>query len=110
MSTFSDSTYSQNRSRRDSCLQAYKLRDTSTTGQQEYQQNSASGLNMKMPVTGSERVKKRRGKPRKYRPETNEAPLVFVPGPPSFTVSQPSGDCGGCGPVAEGEPCLLLRR
>ncbi|KAF8050163.1 hypothetical protein N665_2033s0002 [Sinapis alba] len=63
---------------------------------QQYQHNSAGGgnpaLNMNMPVemTGSEPVKKRRGRPRKYGPE-----LGLVPRAP-FTVSQPS-DGGGSG-------------
>ncbi|KAF8046364.1 hypothetical protein N665_3784s0004 [Sinapis alba] len=68
---------------------------------QQYQHNSAGGgnptLNMNMPVemTGSEPVKKRRGRPRKYGPE-----LGLVPRAP-FTVSQPSGD-GGSGGSGEG--------
>ncbi|CAH8310803.1 unnamed protein product [Eruca vesicaria subsp. sativa] len=59
---------------------------------QQYQHNN-SALNMNIPVdmTGSEPVKKRRGRPRKYGPE-----LGLVPRDSSFTVSQPSGD-GGSG-------------
>lgn len=64
--------------------------------QQQYQHNSAGGgnpaLNMNMPVemtTGSEPVKKRRGRPRKYGPE-----LGLVPRAP-FTASQTSGGGGG---------------
>ncbi|KAG2332747.1 hypothetical protein Bca52824_003927 [Brassica carinata] len=63
---------------------------------QQYQHNSGGGgnpaLNMNMPVemTGSEPVKKRRGRPRKYGPE-----LGLVPGASPFAVSQPSG--GGSG-------------
>lgn len=63
---------------------------------QQYQHNSAGGgnpgLNMNMPVTmtGSEPVKKRRGRPRKYGPE-----LGLVPGAPTFTQAQTSG--GGSG-------------
>lgn len=41
-------------------------------------------------MTGSEPVKKRRGRPRKYGPE-----LGLVPGAPSFTQAQTSG--GGSG-------------
>lgn len=53
---------------------------------------------MNVPVMGSEqRVKKRRGRPRKYEPGSGEASLGFVPGPPSYTVSQPSGGDGGGG-------------
>ncbi|KAF8108842.1 hypothetical protein N665_0104s0155 [Sinapis alba] len=70
----------------------------SSSPQQHYQHSSAGGFNMNMPVTGSEqRVKKRRGRPRKYGPESGEASLGFAPGPPSFTVSQPSGGSGGGG-------------
>ncbi|WZZ46485.1 hypothetical protein YC2023_042744 [Brassica napus] len=54
-------------------------------------------LELEHARNGSERVKKKRGKPRKYRPETGKASLGFVPGPPSFTVSQPSGYGGGSG-------------
>ncbi|CAN6977436.1 unnamed protein product [Brassica oleracea var. botrytis] len=63
---------------------------------QQYQHNSAGGgnpgLNMNMPVTmtGSEPVKKRRGRPRKYGPE-----LGLVPEAPTFTQAQTSG--GGSG-------------
>lgn len=61
---------------------------------------------MNMPVTGSERVKKIRGKSRKYRPENGKTPLGFLLGP-FFTVSQTSGDGGGSGGK---ESCLLLKR
>ncbi|KAF2566300.1 hypothetical protein F2Q68_00027911 [Brassica cretica] len=69
--------------------------------QQQYQHHSPGGLNMNVPVTGGEqRVKKRRGRPRKYEPNSAEASLGFVPGPPSYTVSQPSGG-GGASPTVK---------
>lgn len=67
--------------------------------QQHYQHDS--GLNMNIPVTTEQRVKKRRGRPRRYGPESSggggEASLGFAPGPPSFAVSQPTGGEGGSG-------------
>ncbi|KAJ0259835.1 AT-hook motif nuclear-localized protein 10 [Hirschfeldia incana] len=72
----------------------------SSPQQQQYQDNSAGGLNINMPVTETEqRVKKRRGRPRRYGPESSgEASLGFVPGPPSYAVNQqPSGGDGGGG-------------
>ncbi|CAA7025173.1 unnamed protein product [Microthlaspi erraticum] len=70
---------------------------------QQYQPNSSGAgipslnMNMPMPVTGSEPVKKRRGRPRKYGPDSDGMSLGLVPGAPSFTVSQPSGDGDGEG-------------
>ncbi|CAH8331417.1 unnamed protein product [Eruca vesicaria subsp. sativa] len=76
----------------------YKPTSSESSPQQHYQQNSAGELNMNVPVTGSEqRVKKRRGRPRRYGPESGEASMGFVPGPPPYTVSQPSGGDGGGG-------------
>ncbi|KAG2308958.1 hypothetical protein Bca4012_082103 [Brassica carinata] len=70
----------------------------SSPQQQHYQHSSAGELNMNIPVTESEqRVKKRRGRPRRYGPESGEASLGFVPGPPSLTVSQSSGGDGDGG-------------
>ncbi|VVB02005.1 unnamed protein product [Arabis nemorensis] len=74
----------------------------------QYQPNSAGNgsaanppLNMNIPVTmtGSDPVKRRRGRPRKYVPENDGmvTGLGLVPGAPSFTVSQPSGSSGGGG-------------
>ncbi|CAN7137561.1 unnamed protein product [Brassica rapa subsp. narinosa] len=76
----------------------YKPMSSDSSPQQQYQHNSETGLNMNVPVMGGEqRVKKRRGRPRKYEPGSGEASLGFVPGPPSYTVSQPSGGDGGGG-------------
>ncbi|KAL0735655.1 hypothetical protein Bca4012_011865 [Brassica carinata] len=74
---------------------------TSPRAQDHHHHNSTNKLSrwleINTPVTGSEPVKKRRGKPRKYGLETDKAPMGFVPGPPSFTVIQYSGDGGGSG-------------
>ncbi|KAF2566303.1 hypothetical protein F2Q68_00027912 [Brassica cretica] len=81
--------------------------------QQQYQHHSPGGLNMNVPVTGGEqRVKKRRGRPRKYEPNSGEASLGFVPGPPSYTVSQPSGggDGGGSGGGGGASPTVKRMR
>ncbi|XP_010509857.1 PREDICTED: AT-hook motif nuclear-localized protein 10-like isoform X2 [Camelina sativa] len=67
---------------------------------QQYQPGENPVLNMNMPgaETGTMAeggpVKKRRGRPRKYVPESGEMSLGLVPGAPSFTVSQPSGGGG----------------
>nr|AAK60297.1 At2g33620/F4P9.39 [Arabidopsis thaliana] len=85
----------------------YKQPMRSVSPPQQYQPNSAgenSVLNMNLPGgesggmtgTGSEPVKKRRGRPRKYGPDSGEMSLGLNPGAPSFTVSQPSsGGDGG---------------
>ncbi|CAN6834501.1 unnamed protein product [Brassica oleracea] len=85
---------------------------SSDSSPQQYQHNSETGLNMNVPVTGSEqRVKKRRGRPRKYEPNSGEASLGFVPGPPSYTVSQPSGgDGGGSGGGGGASPTVKRMR
>ncbi|WZZ83010.1 hypothetical protein YC2023_103582 [Brassica napus] len=44
---------------------------------------------------GSERLKKRKGRLRKYRHKSVERHWIFVHRPSSFTISQPSGDSGG---------------
>ncbi|CAH2059566.1 unnamed protein product [Thlaspi arvense] len=82
----------------------YKPMSSSASPPPQYQHNSAGGggnpaLNMNMPVTmtGSEPVKKKRGRPRKYGTEGGGKPLGMVPGAPSFTVSQPSGESGSGG-------------
>lgn len=85
---------------------------SSDSSPQQYQHNSETGLNMNVPVTGGEqRVKKRRGRPRKYEPNSGEASLGFVPGPPSYTVSQPSGgDGGGSGGGGGASPTVKRMR
>lgn len=56
-------------------------------------------------------MKKRRGRPRKYEPNSGEASLGFVPGPPSYTVSQPSGgDGGGSGGGGGASPTVKRMR
>ncbi|XP_010413832.1 PREDICTED: AT-hook motif nuclear-localized protein 10-like [Camelina sativa] len=60
---------------------------------QQYQPGENPVLNMNMPGAETEGgpVKKRRGRPRKYGPESGEMSLGLVSGAPSFTVSQPTG-------------------
>ncbi|XP_010469449.1 PREDICTED: AT-hook motif nuclear-localized protein 10-like [Camelina sativa] len=64
---------------------------------QQYQPGENPVLNMNMPgaepgtMAEGGPVKKRRGRPRKYGPESGEMSLGLVSGAPSFTVSQPSG-------------------
>ncbi|EOA27415.1 hypothetical protein CARUB_v10023550mg [Capsella rubella] len=86
----------------------YKQPMRSASPPQQYQQPGENpvltmNMNMNMPggepgvMAGSEPVKKRRGRPRKYGPESGEMSLGLVPGAPSFTVSQPSNSSGGGG-------------
>ncbi|KAF3497661.1 hypothetical protein DY000_02057312 [Brassica cretica] len=44
---------------------------------------------------GSERLKKRKGRLRKYRQKSVKRHWIFVHWPSSFTISQPTGDSGG---------------
>ncbi|ESQ51959.1 hypothetical protein EUTSA_v10016801mg [Eutrema salsugineum] len=74
----------------------YKPTSSSLSPPPGYQHHSAGAgnpaLNMNVPVsmTGSEPVKKRRGRPRKYGPESGMS-LGLIPGASSFSVGQPSG-------------------
>lgn len=86
----------------------------------QYQTNSGGNgsaanpsLNMNMPVTmiGSEPVKRKRGRPRKYGPESEGMSLGLVPGAPSFTISQPNdGGGGGGGDGGGSSPTLKKTR
>ncbi|CAN8315987.1 unnamed protein product [Cochlearia groenlandica] len=59
--------------------------------------NPSLNMNMPMPMTGSEPAKKKRGRPRKYGPDSGGMSLGLVSGAPSYTVSQPSSGGGGGG-------------